>query len=133
MDQEPSPDIGTTLLFENDRLRVWELVLEPGQSSGIHRHFHDFAFAYVTEENELEVRVPGAEPARTSAQDGYVSATTIGDGTDSRLVHELVNVGATRHRQILFEVLDTPARSDGAAVTENNGRGRDQWAEEGGA
>lgn len=130
---DPSPAIGTTLLFENERLRVWELVLEPGESSGIHRHFHDFAFAYVTEENELEVRVPGAAPAPTSAQDGYVSATTIGDGTDPRLIHELVNVGTTRHRQILFELIDDPARSEGAAETENNGRGRDQWAEEGGA
>lgn len=133
MSTEPSPAIGTKLLFENEHVRVWDLVLEPGESSGIHRHHHDFVFAYVTEDNELEVRVPG-EPARpTSAQDGYVSATTIGAGDDPRLTHELVNVGTTRHRQILVETLTVKARDDGPAETENNGLGRDQWAEEGGA
>jgi predicted metal-dependent enzyme (double-stranded beta helix superfamily) len=133
MNQEPTANIGTTLLFENDRLRVWELVLEPGQSSGVHRHHHDFAFAYVTDENELEVRVSGEPPLATSAQDGYVSATEIGDGQDARLVHELVNVGTTRHRQILFELLGERARTEGHATTETNGRGRDEWAAEGAA
>jgi hypothetical protein len=133
MSIEPSPAIGTRLLFENDRLRVWELVLEPGESSGVHQHHHDFAFAYVTVENELEVRVPGDPPRPTSAQDGYVSATEIGDGRDARLVHELVNVGTTTHRQILFELIGDRARTAGHASTESNGLGRDAWAEEGGA
>jgi len=31
-------DIGSKLLFENDRVRVWELRLEPGAHSDIHRH-----------------------------------------------------------------------------------------------
>jgi hypothetical protein len=30
---EPSDRIGTELLFENDRVRVWDMVLEPGEAS----------------------------------------------------------------------------------------------------
>lgn len=35
-------DIGTTLLFENDRVRVWELRLEPGERSDLHHHESDY-------------------------------------------------------------------------------------------
>ncbi|MBJ7330135.1 MAG: hypothetical protein JHC95_09580 [Solirubrobacteraceae bacterium] len=133
MPDAPSTAIGTKLLFENGQVRVWDLVLEPGESSGIHQHHHDFIFAYVTEDNELEVRVPG-DPARpTSADDGYVSFTEVGDAKDGRLTHELVNVGTQTHRQILVELVGRRGEDVGPAVTQNNGLGRDQWAEDGGA
>ena len=35
-------DIGTRLLFENDRVRVWEMRLEPGERSALHRHDNDY-------------------------------------------------------------------------------------------
>ena len=31
-------DVGTAVLFENDRVRVWELTLAPGESSDTHEH-----------------------------------------------------------------------------------------------
>ena len=34
-------DIATTLLFENDRVRVWGLRLAPGESTGVHAHDYD--------------------------------------------------------------------------------------------
>ena len=34
---EISEDVGTKLLFENDRVRVWDLTLPPGESTGKHR------------------------------------------------------------------------------------------------
>ena len=34
-------DVGTTKLFENDDIRVWELRLEPGERSDLHQHRHD--------------------------------------------------------------------------------------------
>ena len=37
-----SEDIGTKLLFENDRVRVWDLALAPGESTGMHRHENDY-------------------------------------------------------------------------------------------
>ena len=37
-EQRELGDVGTRLLFENDRVRAWELKLEPGQDSAVHRH-----------------------------------------------------------------------------------------------
>jgi hypothetical protein len=34
--------IGTTKLFENDDVAVWEMRLAPGESSAAHRHQHDY-------------------------------------------------------------------------------------------
>ena len=31
-------EVATKVLFENDRVRVWEMRLEPGESSPVHRH-----------------------------------------------------------------------------------------------
>ena len=35
-------DPATKLLFENDRVKVWELALEPGGTSDLHEHHHDY-------------------------------------------------------------------------------------------
>ncbi len=35
-------DIATRLLFENDRVKVWEMVLEPGERSALHHHQNDY-------------------------------------------------------------------------------------------
>ena len=35
-------DVGSTLLWEDERLKIWELVLEPGEASDLHRHDHDY-------------------------------------------------------------------------------------------
>ena len=32
---------GDTLIFENDRVRVWSMTLEPGQLFDFHQHHHD--------------------------------------------------------------------------------------------
>ena len=34
--------VGTTILFEDDDVRIWELKLEPGQASDLHHHEHDY-------------------------------------------------------------------------------------------
>jgi hypothetical protein len=35
-------DIATKLLMENDRVRIWEMRLEPGERSALHRHDNDY-------------------------------------------------------------------------------------------
>ena len=41
-------DIATKLLFENDRVRVWEMQLEPGQRSDVHEHELDYIMIQVS-------------------------------------------------------------------------------------
>jgi hypothetical protein len=54
-DSETTAPVGTTVLFENQRLRVWELLLAPGQTCQPHQHLHDHLLLY-------------AEPATIRAQ-----------------------------------------------------------------
>jgi len=37
-DASPYGDIATRLLFENDRVKIWERVLEPGADGVLQRH-----------------------------------------------------------------------------------------------
>ena len=35
-------DVGTRLVWENERVRIWEMVLEPGERSAVHEHTLDY-------------------------------------------------------------------------------------------
>jgi mannose-6-phosphate isomerase-like protein (cupin superfamily) len=40
-------DVGTKCLFENERVRIWEMRLEPGQESALHRHQLDYVLVMI--------------------------------------------------------------------------------------
>jgi beta-alanine degradation protein BauB len=40
--------VGTRVVFENDRVRVWEIELQPGQTLPMHRHELDYVFVVVS-------------------------------------------------------------------------------------
>src|SRR6202051_3681770 len=61
--------VGTRLLSETDRVRVWEIRLAPGERIGFHRHVLDYFWTAVT---------PGR--ARSYTQDGSVVAATYAAG-----------------------------------------------------
>ncbi|WP_426443092.1 hypothetical protein [Bradyrhizobium genosp. P] len=65
--------VGTRLLSETDRVRVWEIRLAPGQRIGFHRHVLDYFWTAVT---------PGR--ARSHAEDGTI-------------VEAVYSAGETRH------------------------------------
>ena len=39
---DPMGNVGTALLFEDDRVKIWEMTLEPGEWSDLHHHEHDY-------------------------------------------------------------------------------------------
>src|SRR5205814_2161516 len=41
---EPTPQVGNRLMFENDRVRVWDLDLAPGESFAEHIHQLDYFY-----------------------------------------------------------------------------------------
>ena len=41
---EPLGDVATQVLFENEHVKVWEMVLEPGDSSALHHHKYEYFF-----------------------------------------------------------------------------------------
>merc|ERR1740130_1866046 len=44
---QPSLDVGTVKLFENDQIRVWDMVVRPGGRTGYHKHQHDYIFLQI--------------------------------------------------------------------------------------
>ncbi len=34
--------VGSRVLFEDDNVRIWDMKLEPGEASALHRHDHDY-------------------------------------------------------------------------------------------
>ena len=39
---DPLGDVAGSLLWEDDRGKIWEMVLEPGEASDLHHHHHDY-------------------------------------------------------------------------------------------
>jgi len=118
MTTDISTNIGTELLFENDRIRVWSMVLQPGEESPLHRHEGDYAFVYTTPSRITAFR-EGQEPVTTEYADGFVQYTEVGQG----IVHKIRNDAQEVHRQILFE-LKGPSAAPSPRPPESNGRVR---------
>jgi quercetin dioxygenase-like cupin family protein len=99
-DRPISPAVGTRLLFENDRVRVWDLQLAPGESTGLHRHTTDFLYVVIGD-GELQTAFPDGtrEPPRVM-HDGDVRFRAVRDES----VHEAINVGGTPWRNIVVEL-----------------------------
>jgi beta-alanine degradation protein BauB len=107
--QPPSADIATKKIFENDKIAVWEMVLEPGESTGLHTHRHDYMF-YVIEGSVGEViDCDGKVLGRMEVKAGD-NIFFRRDGTEFvagnfrvPATHSARNVGTTRYREILVE------------------------------
>ena len=46
-DEQAFGDIATKLLMENERVRIWEMRLAPGQQSDLHRHDTDYVMIQI--------------------------------------------------------------------------------------
>jgi quercetin dioxygenase-like cupin family protein len=111
---EPSTNVGTEILFENDVVRVWSMELAPGEVSPYHIHTLDYVYVYVTPSRLTFMAEPGDVEHVRNYSDGYVRYTAVGDG----IRHQISNVAEGVHRQILVE-LKAPHAS---APTSDNGR-----------
>jgi beta-alanine degradation protein BauB len=54
-------DIGTTAVYENDAVRVWQLRLDPGEKSPVHRHELDHLLIQVCGDRIAVVPEPDTE------------------------------------------------------------------------
>jgi beta-alanine degradation protein BauB len=100
---KPGPNVGTRVIEEHDRVKVWELVLEPGESSEWHRHEHDYIFVVLE-----------PAPLRTDYDDGTsrVYPSHVGEVLYTPpSTHRVTNVGQTRYRNVIIELKDVPRRT----------------------
>jgi hypothetical protein len=104
MTEEALSPIGERMLFENEHVRVWENIIDPGEESPVHRHNHDY----------LAIEIEGDRVIHNPVKDGHFPRMEydVTPGFNGRLrggvTETAINIGASRFRTIIVELLDEP-------------------------
>jgi quercetin dioxygenase-like cupin family protein len=86
----PNPCVGTELVSESERVRVWMIRLQPGQRIGFHRHVLDYFWTSVSGGRGRQHVHDGTTVEYTYAP-GETRHETYGPGQFK--VHDLENLG----------------------------------------
>src|SRR3989475_1908863 len=92
-------NVATRLLFENERVKVWEMRLEPGESSDLHHHGLDYLL-YILEGTCVDADRPNGESQSYPVRPGQLVWVERG-GTE-----RAVNRSETRFLELLVELKD---------------------------
>ncbi|HME23752.1 MAG TPA: hypothetical protein VKI44_20905 [Acetobacteraceae bacterium] len=95
-----NPRVGTKLLSVNERVRVWEIRLQPGERIGFHRHVLDYFWTAVTPGSALSHQGDGSVVTAT-----YTAGQTqhYVFGPEEWKLHDLENIGAT---ELIFTTVE---------------------------
>ncbi|MCC6628941.1 MAG: hypothetical protein IT340_16250 [Chloroflexi bacterium] len=101
----PSDAVGTRVLLDNERVRVWELSLAPGESLAKHVHRHDYFFIIVSgglirfadPDNPTDYR-------DVQFEDGQVTDVPVADKTTGKVDNRLTNIGDKAHYNYVIEL-----------------------------
>jgi hypothetical protein len=99
---EPTERVGTRLLFENDRVRVWDLSLAPGES--LEKHVHRLDYVILVESGGLLRSGDATNPKSDRDipfRDDQVEFRQV---TGSKVDNRLTNIGTKRHRNYVIEL-----------------------------
>jgi hypothetical protein len=103
MANEPSENVGTRLLFENDRVRVWDFALAPGETMERHTHRNDYFFL-VTNGGRLRVADPD-KPGGLGEVEYHDDQVTFVEVGENGIVHgPLTNAGDAPYRNFVVEL-----------------------------
>jgi quercetin dioxygenase-like cupin family protein len=97
--------VGSKLLFENERVRIWELKLEPGETGNLHRHALDYVLVQI--EGDRMAVVPDESSRGEYAE--YMEADVVPGQyfwIEKGGVERARNVGASAYHEILVELKD---------------------------
>jgi hypothetical protein len=92
-------NVGTRLVLENERVKVWEMLLEPGESSDLHQHTLDYCLCIV-EGSSVDADPPNKPTFHAEVKPGEVFYVQRG-GTE-----RAVNRSGERFREIIIELKD---------------------------
>jgi predicted metal-dependent enzyme (double-stranded beta helix superfamily) len=98
-------DVGTRLVWENDRVRIWEMVLEPGERSAVHEHTLDYLLIPLAGDRIGVVVEPDTggryrESADFPVPIGKAHFTARGG------IETALNTGTETYREVLIELKD---------------------------
>ncbi len=98
---EAAGDVGTQLLFEDDRVRIWEMRLAPGEASDLHNHADPYYLVM------LQGNMIAGVPPRESGKDVFAVALPPGGktvGISKGSTEWAINVGTEAFYEILIEL-----------------------------
>lgn len=92
------------LKFENKYVRVFDVVVPPGDATLFHIHSNDYAFVSIGDA-KLKAEVMGGQPGDLILKDGETRFTK------GPITHRVTNVSNTPFRNITIEILASPGRA----------------------
>lgn len=96
-------EIGSSVLFENDRVRVWEVRLQPGERGAFHIHDRNYFWTVVEGGIGKQRSTDGTYKLRRyDTGDTSFQANT----PDDSMIHDFENAGDDEIRFITVELLD---------------------------
>ncbi|MCX7864542.1 MAG: hypothetical protein N2423_05850 [Novosphingobium sp.] len=101
----PLGDIGTKLLFEDDRVRIWEMSLAPGEETAPHHHENDYYLLICQGDRiagvpHVSSTGPSARYIDAKVEPGMVVAMKKGGTELAR------NIGKEHYREFIVELKD---------------------------
>jgi hypothetical protein len=101
---DPMGGVADYVLYEDDDVRVWEMTLEPGQATALHKHDHDYIL--VIDSGDLVAGIP----PKDFPMDPFVGKVPAAGNTvrvPKGGVEWALNVGQKRYHEILIELKKT--------------------------
>ena len=94
---EPLGDIATRVVFENEKVRIWNLIVEPGEASEWHLHDNDYV-TIVVEGGGLTIEYDDGSSA--------LNATKVGSWQfhGDHQPHRVINNSGERYTNVLVEL-----------------------------
>jgi mannose-6-phosphate isomerase-like protein (cupin superfamily) len=101
---DPIGNVADRVLFEDERVRIWEMKLEPGEASDLHHHQHDYYLIILS--GDL---VAGVTP-KGSPMDSFVGKVPAAGNTvpvPKGGTEWAYNVGKKTYYEFLIELKNT--------------------------
>ena len=87
---------GYDLLMENDKVRVMQMQLDPGQTSPMHNHPHDHV-VYVLKDAKFKLSFPDGKSNEFQLNEGKALWLEAGS-------HKTENIGSTKGHNLVIEI-----------------------------
>ena len=98
---DPVGNVGGQIIFEDDRVRMWELILDPGEASDLHRHELDYYLIIFEGDLVAGVTGPGeAMPSFVGKVPEIGNTVSIPKGG----FEWAYNVGEKTYREVIVEI-----------------------------
>lgn len=101
---DPLGGVGGRVIFEDDRVRLWELVLAPGEASALHHHEYDYYLVIMEGDYVAGVSGPDSDvPSFVGKVPEQGNTVAIPKGA----TEWAYNVGEKTYREVIVELKDS--------------------------